>query len=354
MKPLLPLAQRILEHIHQETPDAHTHFNALALAVFAYQYECCEPYQRYCNQLDKGPENIKKWQEIPAVSTEVFREFSMSTLPIADALYVFQTSGTTSSLETKGKHYYHDMTLYDAAIRNSFMHGIGLGNAKPIFRVLTPSFQEISTSSLFYMFDKVLAWYGDEKSAFYFSNNELNNEKLEEDLREDIVQNRPVVLLGTAFSYVNFCDYLTEKQTDLKLPYGSRLLETGGLKGRTRTVSRAELYDLFHTTLGLDLNCCYSEYGMTELSSQCYSIIPNSPVFTSPYWMPTQIIDPETDKEVNIGETGLVKFFDLANYSAISAIITSDLAIRHSNGFELIGRAPKAVLRGCSTAFEKT
>ena len=64
-------------------------------------------------------------------------------------------------------------------------------------------------------------------------------------------------------------------------------------------------------------------------------------------------IDPKTGNEVNIGETGLVQFFDLANYTAVSAIITSDLAVKHLNGFELIGRAPKAVLRGCSTAFEK-
>jgi hypothetical protein len=103
--------------------------------------------------------------------------------------------------------------------------------------------------------------------------------------------------------------------------------------------------------LGLPLKHCFSEYGMTELSSQCYSL-PNSHHFISPSWMPVQIINPETNQEVAVGETGLVQFFDLANVTAVSAIITSDLAIKHEKGFELVGRAPKAVLRGCSTAFE--
>lgn len=342
------LTERIVNYIKKFDND---NFNELALLVFSYQYQHGEAYQYYCQQLNKTPENVLTWQDVPAVSTEVFREFTLSTLPVSAARYVFQTSGTTQ--DTKGKHYYYDMTLYDAAIQASFMPGIGLSNTdKPIFRVLTPSFHEVSTSSLFYMFQQVLTWYGDSHSQFYFKNNELDAEKLLDDLLEDIAQNRPVILLGTAFSLVNFFDYLQENSIQLKLPQGSRLLETGGLKGRVRTISRNELYALFCTMLGLNVAHCFSEYGMTELSSQCYSF-PNSHVFYSPHWMPTRIIHPESLQEVEVGETGLVQFFDLANLTAVSAIVTSDLAIRHATGFELIGRVPTAVLRGCSTAFEK-
>lgn len=326
-------------------------FNSLALEAFAHQYQYCLPYQHYCRQLGKNPEQVKHWKEVPAVSTEVFREFDLCTLPTENARYVFQTSGT--SQEKKGRHYYHDMTLYNAAIQESFMAGLELSNkSKIIFRILTPSFEDISTSSLFYMFQKVVEWYGDTNSAFYFKNNELDHAQLARDLANDVRENRAVVLLGTAFSFVNFCDYLDSKGLSFLLPKGSRLLETGGLKGRTRTVTRTELYALFTSHLGLPLSQCFSEYGMTELSSQCYSLA-NSHIFYSPHWMPVQIIHPETGQEVEIGQTGLVQFFDLANLTAVSAVITSDLAIRHKNAFELLGRAPKAVLRGCSTAFEK-
>ncbi len=347
MHTVLPLAKPILDYILYQKGD----FNQLALAVFNYQYQHCEPYQRYCNQLNKVPENIQAWRDVPAVSTEVFREFTLTTLPPSSTKYIFQTSGT--SQDRKGQHYYHDMTLYDAAIRSSFMKGLGLStDKKHVFRVLTPSFTEVSTSSLFYMFQQVLSWYGEEESAYYFKNDELDCEHLVHDLKEDEKNNKPVVLLGTAFSWVNFFDYLQEQDLTFKLSPESRLMETGGLKGKTRSVSRQELYQSFETSLGLSLKHCFSEYGMTELSSQSYSK-PNSHCFMSPSWMPVQIINPETGKEVEVGETGLVQFFDLANLTAVSAVITSDLAIRHSDSFELIGRAPKAIIRGCSTVFEK-
>lgn len=346
MQSLLPLTESVLNYISHNKGD----FNQLALNVFYYQYQYCEPYQRYCNHLNKTPNNILQWQDIPAVSTEAFREFTLTTLPISTAHYTFQTSGT--SQENKGKHYYHDMTLYNAAIRSSFMKGLGLSiERKYLFRVLTPPFSEVSTSSLFYMFQQVLNWYGESSSKYYFKNDALECEQLVRDLQEDEKENRAVVLLGTAFSWVNFFDYLQENDIKFQLPPSSCLMETGGLKGKTRSVSRQELYSMFENQLGFSLNHCFSEYGMTELSSQSYSK-PNSHCFRSPSWMPVQIINPETGKEVALGETGLVQFFDLANITAVSAIITSDLAIKHADSFELIGRAPKAILRGCSTAFE--
>lgn len=343
----MSLQQQILNYItHRQG-----HFNELALAVFAYQFEHCLPYQTYCRQLNKTPDTLTQWQQIPPVSTDVFREAALCTLPLESARHVFQTSGT--SQEIKGKHYYHDFTLYDAAIQHSFMKGLSLSTQdKVLFRILTPCFVDAPHSSLCYMFQKALEWYGAPGSRFYFTQNEMDDAQLLEDLQKDSEENRRIVLLGTAFSYVNFCDYLLENHIQLKLPSGSRLLETGGLKGRSRSVSRAELYQSFVNLLGLDLNYCFSEYGMTELSSQCYSLA-NSHLFYSPQWMPTLIINPETGNEVAIGETGLVQFFDLANYTAVSAIMTSDLAIRHTSGFELQGRAPKAALRGCSTVYEK-
>lgn len=340
------LAERILNFICTGNDQP----NQLALAIFAYQYQSCQPYQYYCQQWGKTPAQVACWQDIPAVSTEAFREFDLSTLPVNEACAVFHTSGTTQ--ERKGRHYYHDLTLYEAAIKASFMPGMGLAmQDRPIFRILTPSYFTVPTSSLYYMFQKVLEWFGAPGSQFYFKNNELDYAQLCQDLQEDIRQARAIVLLGTAFSWVNFCDYLQQHQLTLHLPQGSRLLETGGLKGRARQLSREGLYQLLATTLGLELSQCFSEYGMTELSSQCYSLA-NSHHFIPPPWLLTQIIDPERGSEVAVGETGVVQFFDMANLTAISAVMTADLAIKKPQGFELLGRAPQAALRGCSLVFE--
>lgn len=340
----MTLLNTILRFMRYEQGD----FNQLALDVFAYQFKHCLPYQRYCEQLQMTPSTITHWYTIPSVPTDVFREFDLCTFHPADAKYIFQTSGTTQ--ESKGKHFYQNMDLYDEAIRLSFMKGISLSfNDRISFRVLTPSFNEVQTSSLFYMLQRVIEWYGDDSSRFYMQNNQMDYLALKHDLNEDILQKRPIVLIGTAFSYVNFFDFFKEEKWEL--PLGSVLMETGGLKGKSRAISQEELYRLFNSRLGLARKDCFSEYGMTELSSQCYSL-PDSYVLTSPHWMPVRIINPETGNDVAVGETGIIQFFDLANLEAISAVTTADLGLKLLNGFKLLGRAPLSVLRGCSTQFE--
>jgi len=340
----MTLLNNILRFMRHEQGD----FNQLACDVFSYQFNHCGPYKRYCQHLHATPETVTHWQDIPSVPTDVFREFDLCTFDPAKSQYIFQTSGTTQ--ESKGKHFYQTMDLYDEAIRLSFMRGIGLSVTDRIsFRILTPSFNEIQTSSLFYMLQRALEWYGNTDSRFYMHNNQMDYIALKRDLDEDIRQQRPIALIGTAFSYVNLFDYFTEEKW--QLPLGSVLMETGGLKGKSRTISQEELYYLFESRLGISRKDCFSEYGMTELSSQCYSKR-NSYELTCPHWMSFRIINPETGKDVSMDETGIVQFFDLANLEAISAVTTADLGVKQNDGFKLLGRAPLAVLRGCSTEFE--
>jgi hypothetical protein len=109
---------------------------------------------------------------------------------------------------------------------------------------------------------------------------------------------------------------------------------------------------------------------MSELSSQAYDLVldatrntqhatgiedkgreqrrAESRIFHFPPWSRAQIISPETGLEVTDGETGLIRVFDLANVFSVMAIQTEDLGIRQGDGFELLGRAANAELRGCS------
>jgi len=154
------------------------------------------------------------------------------------------------------------------------------------------------------------------------------------------------LILGTAFSFVHLCDFLAEKNLKLKLPPGSVVMETGGYKNRSRTMPKAELHALITDRLDVPPENILCEYGMSELSSQAYSI--RSSEFQFPPWARVQIISPESGTEVADGETGLVRVIDLANVFSVAAIQTEDLAIRRGDGFELIGRATHAENRGCS------
>jgi hypothetical protein len=141
---------------------------------------------------------------------------------------------------------------------------------------------------------------------------------------------------------------------DLKfnLPAGSRAMETGGYKNRSRELPKAELHSLIDGQLGISRDRIICEYGMSELSSQAYAMAgPAGQLdrcFHFPPWARAQIVSPETGREVGEGETGLIRIFDLANVFSVAAIQTEDLGIRRGDGFELVGRAQQAEPRGCS------
>lgn len=171
-------------------------------------------------------------------------------------------------------------------------------------------------------------------------------------LREAIAQKCSVFLCGTAFNFVHLLDHLDDANLLLQLPAGSRVLETGGYKGRSRELPKAELHAWITDLLGVPASHIISEYGMSELSSQAYDGVAgaqtNDRVFHFPPWARVQIVSPETSREVGEGETGLIRIFDLANVYSVMAIQTEDLGIRRGNGFELLGRAALSEARGCS------
>jgi hypothetical protein len=170
----------------------------------------------------------------------------------------------------------------------------------------------------------------------------------------------PVVLLGTAFSLVLLLDHLVESNLRFDLPAGSRVMETGGYKGRSRVLTKTDLHNLITSRLGIPPAHIVSEYGMSELSSQAYNggaaLLRGHPgerrAATRPYrfppWARAQVVSPENGREGGEGETGLLRVYDLANVFSVMAIQTEDLAIRRGTGFALVGRAESAEPRGCS------
>jgi hypothetical protein len=163
------------------------------------------------------------------------------------------------------------------------------------------------------------------------------------------------LILGTAFSFVHLLDYLVERDLRVELPAGSRVMETGGYKNRSRSMPKVELHSLIMERLGVPAENIICEYGMSELSSQAYDSEIHHPfsilhprILRFPPWARVQIISPETGREVADGETGMIRIFDLANVFSVAAIQTEDLGIRRGDGFELVGRAQLAEPRGCS------
>jgi hypothetical protein len=139
-------------------------------------------------------------------------------------------------------------------------------------------------------------------------------------------------------------------------------MQTGGFKGRTRTIEPTAMLELLSQRYGLDPAWIVQEYGMTELSSQLYETplraaalgLPSvARALWTPGWVRAAPIDPQTLEPVNGAAQGLLRIDDLANLGSVCAIQTSDLAVRSADGILVLGRAPDAVARGCSLAVDE-
>ena len=200
--------------------------------------------------------------------------------------------------------------------------------------------------------------FAGQKGKFYAEKGTMKNEALAADLSRT---RKKAVILSTAFSLKSFLDFLKSKRRSFALPKGSRLMETGGFKGRVREISKPRLYAECEKRLGIDRRFCVSEYGMTELSSQFYDTtlrdhflkIKRKPFKEGPAWIRTIVVDPRSGREAKKGRAGLLRHFDLANRGSVLAVQTEDMGRVVGSGFELLGRASGSELRGCSLSYEE-
>ncbi len=220
--------------------------------------------------------------------------------------------------------------------------------------ILAPSEADAPSSSLSYMLARFAQWFG-SSTAWVWKGDALDIEALRTELANAAADGDPIALLGTSFAFVHAEDALDKAR--FALPEGSRLMQTGGFKGRSREVEPEELRGALSERYGLVDAMIISEYGMTELSSQLYETTLRDRVnntasgprrFWVPHWVRATPVDPESLVPVSNGATGILRLDDCANLDSVCCIQTADLARRSEDGIELIGRAPGAVPRGCS------
>ena len=202
--------------------------------------------------------------------------------------------------------------------------------------------------------------FGSDESDFDVVNGELKHQRLIDYLQSSELSSKPIVLCGTAFSFVHMLDALTARNLQIACPPGSRIMETGGFKGRSRELTQDDLHQALEGAFGIPRHRIVNQYGMTELGSQFYDSVlidPKGPRRKLvPPWVRVRFIDPETSEEVEEGQTGITSILDLSNTGSISAIQTADLGRKvHAStpGFTILGREQGAEERGCSIAADE-
>ncbi len=343
---------RVLEWIaeadlYAATPD-DARFESIALELFALQYAAGDAYRRLCDAADCSPRAVARWQDIPPVPTGAFKEARLAVFPPEECVRVFRTSG--SSTELRGELHLDTLELYGASLLATFRAWI-LPDAGPLpFLVLAPSAAEAPDSSLAYMFDLAGRRLG-SGARHYLHADGWDPERL---IRDLAALEEPAAVVGTAFAFVHLIDALAANERRLALPPGTRVMETGGFKGRSRELERDQLHAGISTALGVPAERIVNQYGMCELGSQFYepTLVTATPtrVKRVPPWVRTRVVDPATLEDVAHGEVGVLVHYDLVNTGSVLAVQTSDAGVWRGDGFEMLGRIEGAEARGCSIA----
>ena len=326
-------------------------FLALARDLFTYQVARNAPYAAFARAAGyDGARLPERVEDIPAVPAAAFKEARLATFPEAETAAWFETSGTTRG--AGGRHELPATALYEAALLASFDRMMLADGARLRYLNLVPDPRERPHSSLGHMMGTVSRDRGDARDGWYLHGDELNAEGFIRAVARAHDDGIAVCVATTAFALVALLDALAERNAVLALPAGSRIMETGGFKGRSRVVERATLYGETSARLGVPVDAIVAEYGMTELSSQYYdahaSRVRIEPrVKVAPPWLRAIVVGGD-GRPLPAGVVGAIRHVDLANRGSVLAIETEDLGAIVDGGLVLLGREHGAEMRGCS------
>ncbi len=311
-------------------------FEKFSIEIFKYQFNNNKIYREFCELTDKNPSNVKSSIEIPFLPIQFFKTHKIVSSN-KEVHKIFHSSGTTKN--TLSKHYVIDVKLYEDCFNKIFSSHYGHPSNFNIIALL-PTYLENKNSSLIYMVNHLIGKSDNINSGFYLNNYQELKEKLIYLENGD----KETILFGVSYALLNLVDYHKFRLNK------TTIIETGGMKGNRKELVKSELHKLLKN--GFGVKNIHSEYGMTELMSQAYSL--TNEKFQCPPWMKVYIRESEDPMTIKTNfRSGGVNIIDLANYNSCSFIATDDLGkIDEDGNFEILGRLDNSDQRGCNLLIE--
>ncbi|OQP63633.1 LuxE/PaaK family acyltransferase [Niastella populi] len=306
-------------------------FEQLALEVFQFQYNNNAIYQQYVNALSIVGSNVRSIDQIPFLPIRFFKTAAIKTT-VFEPEAVFESSGTTQTVNSR--HYVKDLNLYRQSFLKAWSMFYGPVEDWCIIGLL-PAYLERANSSLVVMVNDMIKLSPHPHSGFYL----YEHDKLARVLQELEAQGQKTLLIGVTFGLLEFAE-----KYPMPLQH-TTIMETGGMKGRRKEMTREEVHGLL--TTAFQTNAIHSEYGMTELLSQAYSY--GNGIFNSPPWMKVLMRQDDDPLDVRVTGSGIINVIDLANLYSCSFIATDDVGALLPDGtFEVLGRVDTSDIRGCN------
>jgi len=301
-------------------------FDLLKQWAFDYQLVNNPIFKDWCSQFDLRDFGL------PFLPIDFFKTHQVVSGDI-NPVKVFKSSGTTGA--TTSQHLVADLALYEESFTRCFELFYGSISNYAILALL-PNYLEQGESSLVYMVEQLMKKSGHKANGFYL----YELDELVEVLQILSIENQSFILFGVSFALL---DLVEQYELNLK---NAIVIETGGMKGRRKEITRQELHGAL--TKGLGVGNIHSEYGMSELLSQAYS--KGEGIYYCPPWMRVFVTDVNDPMQIlEAGQTGILNIIDLANINSCCFIKTSDLGRCHADGgFEVLGRMDNSDVRGCN------
>lgn len=309
----------------------HSEFEQVAFDIFYLQAEKNTVYNAFIKQLGIIPGSVARISDIPFLPVGFFKSHKIICENKPEEI-IFKSSGTTGE---NSSHYITDLSIYKKSFEFNFT--MNYGNPEDIcILALLPSYLERSGSSLVFMADILIKKSNHPDSGFFLN----EYEQLARVLKKNELARQKTILLGISYALLQFSE---------KYPMvlkNTVVMETGGMKGRNRELTKEELHQILKDRFGL--STVHSEYGMTEMLSQAYSKADGK--FKCPPWMQVLVRDiNDPFCYIENGKTGGINVIDLANICSCPFIETQDLGRLHADGgFEVLGRFDNSDLRGCN------
>jgi len=309
-----------------------TDFEQVALKTFQHQATHCSVYSHYLQLRGIRVESVEIIPQIPFLPVEFFKTASIRSGDFEPAV-IFSSSTTVGTVPSR--HAVRDLAVYEQSYLRHFTSVFGDPSQYVIIGLL-PSYLERPDSSLVAMVHGLMQRSGKAENAFFRTDFPALRSLLERLKREG----KKYILFGVSFALL---DFAADGGADCS---GNIVLETGGMKGRKKEMTRDELHAILCDRLHIDR--VHSEYGMTELLSQAYSLYDGR--FQPPPWMTVAIRDLNDPAHLlGHGPTGGVNIIDLANIDSCAFLATDDLGRTYADGsFEILGRTDASDIRGCS------
>jgi hypothetical protein len=311
-------------------------FTEIALQLFRLQARENDIYAHFLKALRTVPESITSIAEIPFLPIRFFKNHLIKTNAWREEA-IFTSSGTTG-LQTS-RHAVYSKQHYCQHAQRIFENEFGPLKGYHLLALL-PSYLERENSSLVTMIDHFIKETGSAYSGFYLH----NQHQLVEDVKKLKAGSRKIIIWGVTYALLDIAEKYSPDWSSCLI------FETGGMKGKRKEITREELHQQLKSAF--QVHNIYSEYGMTELLSQAYTLGGN--LFRPPPLMKILVRDiTDPMRKGLISESGGINVIDLANIRSIAFLETEDLGKVHKNGFfEVLGRADNSEIRGCNLLVE--